>query len=364
MSGFDEKGVQMMTISNILSLLRASLAPLMWWLLQHHYNREAVILGILAMITDMLDGYLAREMDEITELGKIIDPIADKAFVAVTAIALVMRGSLPLWFVVAVIARDLIILGAAFYAQTKLPKIMPSNKIGKATVIVISIVLLLGILEAHFLLDFFITLATLMMLLSLGVYGQRMQKELQKTEARQSLSHTKEKSQPPTKQSPDEKNSEASNDINNVLYQLQQQELRKIPLREGLRQLREEIIMLCEQFNIFILYDRVIERKICLSPTEAQRKNQQDALKAIVNTLEQFDQQLWSQQFSNEQVTWAEIDQDLSNLYECLHFYDGLKDILEEIKEDILNGKENGLFDEPFMLTYEKELNTRHKKSE
>ena len=80
---------EIFTVSNLLSFVRLLIALPLWFLLDEIGNSNAsltiIILAVVAIITDYLDGYFARRRNEITELGKIIDPIADKVVVAVVA---------------------------------------------------------------------------------------------------------------------------------------------------------------------------------------------------------------------------------------------------------------------------------------
>ena len=69
-----------------------------------------MILYAVGAWTDFFDGVIARRMDQVSELGKLLDPLADRVFIAALLIALVARDALPLWLAVAVVGRDLLIL--------------------------------------------------------------------------------------------------------------------------------------------------------------------------------------------------------------------------------------------------------------
>src|SRR5512133_2814178 len=90
-------------ISNTLSLSRiVLLLPLVALLFATdwpHRRIYAILLMVLGMVTDSLDGYFARKFNEVTELGKIIDPLADKICVAVIVVVLAMLGDIPVWYV-------------------------------------------------------------------------------------------------------------------------------------------------------------------------------------------------------------------------------------------------------------------------
>ncbi len=160
------------TKSNMLSLFRLLLfIPII--ILFQYYNSEPSIkywlvgLLILASITDNLDGYLARKYNEITELGKIIDPLADKVVIITIVVMLYYFKVINDLFFWVIVLRDVLILLGGFYFSKKLGKIMPSNYIGKFTVGIIGIFLLtaiLGLSKSNWL---YLTLYYLSLLLSL-----------------------------------------------------------------------------------------------------------------------------------------------------------------------------------------------------
>ncbi|MGA1434927.1 MAG: CDP-alcohol phosphatidyltransferase family protein, partial [Candidatus Kapaibacteriota bacterium] len=101
----------MWTLSNILSISRMVMAPFMYVFIFYGYPTSWVYsLALLAYVSDLLDGYAARSRNEITEWGKVLDPLADKIFVGVTSIALVEVGQLSFWYIAVVIGRDLLIV--------------------------------------------------------------------------------------------------------------------------------------------------------------------------------------------------------------------------------------------------------------
>lgn len=144
------------TISNILSFLRFLLAIPVWILLGNlgtsagqtgSANIRFIVLGIclIMMLTDFLDGYFARKRNEITEIGKIIDPLADKIGVGVIVLRLFLLDMLPAYYFWIVVLRDAIILIGGIYVTSKIGKVLPSNYVGKVTVTIISIVMVLVI---------------------------------------------------------------------------------------------------------------------------------------------------------------------------------------------------------------------------
>ncbi|MFQ5554074.1 MAG: CDP-alcohol phosphatidyltransferase family protein [Acidimicrobiia bacterium] len=101
----------MATIPNLISLVRLLLVPLFLWLLLGSPDNAAAAGWLLALIgsTDWVDGYLARRLDQVTELGKLLDPLADRLAVAAAVIGGLISGDLPRWFAIAIIARETVI---------------------------------------------------------------------------------------------------------------------------------------------------------------------------------------------------------------------------------------------------------------
>jgi CDP-diacylglycerol--glycerol-3-phosphate 3-phosphatidyltransferase len=136
------------TVSNALSFLRIVLAfPIAWCVQQNTTPARlyAVLLIILAAFTDLLDGVLARKLDQVTEMGKLIDPLADKLAVGVVCVLLVMQGKLPPWFVILVIARDLLIFSGGMYIRKRTGVTLQSNQAGKWAVTFIALYILFAI---------------------------------------------------------------------------------------------------------------------------------------------------------------------------------------------------------------------------
>ncbi|MDE2090939.1 MAG: CDP-alcohol phosphatidyltransferase family protein [Gammaproteobacteria bacterium] len=100
-------------LPNAISLARIGLVIPVAWSIIHGEEEVALTLIIIAIISDALDGLLAKGFGWTTELGAILDPLADKLFMAGSFIAAVWVGFIPLWITVIVIARDAIIVSGA-----------------------------------------------------------------------------------------------------------------------------------------------------------------------------------------------------------------------------------------------------------
>lgn len=138
------------TISNAISLLRLLLVIPFWFLLNHFDSQNVryvtFVLCLFAASTDMLDGYLARKLNQVTEVGKIIDPLADKAAMALIVIKLYLIGEISGFYFYSIILRDLLIFVGGIYVTSRINKVLPSNRIGKITVLNIGIVILFTII--------------------------------------------------------------------------------------------------------------------------------------------------------------------------------------------------------------------------
>lgn len=132
-----------MTISNALSLLRLFLAIPFWFLLNNFQNQDArvmlILLGVVVVFTDWADGFFARKFNQITELGKIIDPLADKICSGILIYKLYLIGEITPFLFFLLIGRDTLIFFGGILLTKYLRKVLPSNSLGKITVTFIAI---------------------------------------------------------------------------------------------------------------------------------------------------------------------------------------------------------------------------------
>jgi CDP-diacylglycerol--glycerol-3-phosphate 3-phosphatidyltransferase len=104
-------------------------------------------LCIFGAVTDILDGYIARRFNQVSEAGRIIDPLADKVAIGVLVFKLFIIGEIPAFYFYLIIGRDLLIFVGGIIVTRIIGKVLPSNVLGKAAVVNIGIVLLLIIIE-------------------------------------------------------------------------------------------------------------------------------------------------------------------------------------------------------------------------
>ena len=119
-----------MTIPNMLTIFRILLTPVFILLLFHEDPTAkfwALVVFIVASITDAYDGYYARKYDQVTEQGKFLDPLADKILVSSAFISFAMIGLIDYWMVALIIFRDLFITGLRMLMNRKGFEMVTSN---------------------------------------------------------------------------------------------------------------------------------------------------------------------------------------------------------------------------------------------
>jgi cardiolipin synthase len=122
---------RIVTIPNLLSLVRLALIPLFVGFLLTKQDPAALATLIAASVTDFLDGYLARRLNQVTKLGAVLDPIVDRLCIVAAVLGLAFRGILPWWLVLVVFARDIALLVVAGVLATNNVPIVPVSRVGK-----------------------------------------------------------------------------------------------------------------------------------------------------------------------------------------------------------------------------------------
>jgi len=182
-----------MTLANSITLLRILLVPLFAWALLYHNESHAegytgsgwywaaVILFAVAAASDGIDGWVARQFGQKSQLGRILDPVADKLLL-VTAIVLLGTvgvaglGKLPTWFPILVVSRDLILVAGTILVGTLLHNyhFVRPHWTGKVCTFFQITVVAFGLLfPAHPLAKVFLVLAGVMTTTSMAVYLTR-----------------------------------------------------------------------------------------------------------------------------------------------------------------------------------------------
>lgn len=125
---------RVLTIPNVLSFLRLLGVPLFLWLvLVEEADTLAIVVLAVSGFTDYLDGKLARRWNQISRVGQLLDPLADRLYILSTIVAFTLRDIIPLWFAVLLVSRDVFmtILVAVLKARRGMTG-LPVHFLGKA----------------------------------------------------------------------------------------------------------------------------------------------------------------------------------------------------------------------------------------
>lgn len=124
------------TVANGLSFFRILLLPFILIFLAERDSSNsyiALILMFLAGVSDIFDGYLARRLNQISNFGMIIDPLADKISIVSVAIFLVFLRGFPIWVLILILCKDICIVTGSLLLIRKRDVLLPSNFLGKYT---------------------------------------------------------------------------------------------------------------------------------------------------------------------------------------------------------------------------------------
>jgi len=165
-------------LPNSLSFLRILLIP---WFLYYYHNGHfniAIAIMMVAVLSDWFDGRVARWTNEVSEMGKIIDPLADKLCLASVAIYFFWTNQLPLWFVLFALLRDILIFIGAGYVKFHYSVVTTSLWPGKWAVGFVSMLFIvmawpLPVLKLYPLKEIFLYLSTVTLLYSFFQYCLR-----------------------------------------------------------------------------------------------------------------------------------------------------------------------------------------------
>jgi cardiolipin synthase (CMP-forming) len=100
---------RVLTIPNALSAARLVGVPIFLWLVLNEYDAAAVLVLMVSGFTDWLDGKIARRWNQMSRLGQLLDPAADRLYILATLVGLTVRDVVPLWLTVTLVGRDVLL---------------------------------------------------------------------------------------------------------------------------------------------------------------------------------------------------------------------------------------------------------------
>ena len=129
----DLSSSRVLTVPNILSLLRLAGVPLFLWLvLGPKADLWALVVLMISGITDYLDGYLARTLHQASKVGEILDPVADRLYILAVVVGLALRGIIPWWVALLLPLRDAFLWCLVPLLRTRGYSSLPVHFLGKA----------------------------------------------------------------------------------------------------------------------------------------------------------------------------------------------------------------------------------------
>ncbi len=170
------KANDILSLPNLLTLIRLLAIPVMARLIYvgEPYVLLAFVLFLCIWLTDMLDGYMARRLNQVTEFGKVFDPFVDKVFQLTVAITMYCIGKLPLWVPVVIAVKESFLMVGGLTLLKRSGAVIPARWYGKAATIlfVIAFATLFFLpAEAYFLTDYIFIPPVLLSLFACVQYG-------------------------------------------------------------------------------------------------------------------------------------------------------------------------------------------------
>ncbi|THG33483.1 CDP-alcohol phosphatidyltransferase family protein [Naasia lichenicola] len=101
---------RILTVPNVLSFFRLALVPVFLLYLVNGNDFVALVILVVSSLTDFLDGQIARRFNQVTRIGQLLDPAADRLYLLATLLGLASRDLVPWWLVIVIVSRDLLLI--------------------------------------------------------------------------------------------------------------------------------------------------------------------------------------------------------------------------------------------------------------
>jgi cardiolipin synthase len=179
-----------LSIPNLITLARILLVPVVVWAITAGEMQFAFLLFVAAGISDAVDGFLAKRFGMTTELGAYLDPLADKVLIVSIYLSLGFVGAIPLWLVILVVSRDIMIVGAIMLSwlvdRPVAVKPLLVSKVNTAAQLMLACLVLAALAyrwNVEPVLTFLMALVAVLTLLSVGFYVAEWVRHMNSTEA-------------------------------------------------------------------------------------------------------------------------------------------------------------------------------------
>ncbi len=170
---------ELFLISNLFSIFRVLIIPALWFYISRPDDLSgyiAVAILIMAGISDGLDGFLARKLNQVSKLGLVLDPLADKILAAALVIMLICYRDFSIWLAAMIIGRDLMILGVAAVLLKGKQLVVPSTITGKYTFFYIVALLSCSVIRYEFGVEVLSVITKVLIVASITIYLQNYRK--------------------------------------------------------------------------------------------------------------------------------------------------------------------------------------------
>ena len=134
-------------ILNYLTIIRLILVPIIFALILYEHYTMAIIVYIIANLTDVLDGFIARKFNLISDFGKLMDPLADKRTQVGTILALILKGIIPFWILIIISLKEITMIVVASVLFKKKIVTVHSKWYGKAATVLLFIAIVFTLLS-------------------------------------------------------------------------------------------------------------------------------------------------------------------------------------------------------------------------
>jgi CDP-diacylglycerol--glycerol-3-phosphate 3-phosphatidyltransferase len=131
-----------LTVSNIITGSRLAMLPFIVYFLATNQRIIAFIIMLISLLSDAIDGLVARILHQESKLGEFLDPVCDKISLAVIVITLLLINAIPFWGVIIIVLRDILILIGSFVLLKNKAVIFRSNILGKITGAIFAVIIL------------------------------------------------------------------------------------------------------------------------------------------------------------------------------------------------------------------------------
>ena len=125
------------TVPNVISFVRLALVPVFFWLLVSGQDAIALAVLVAATASDFIDGYIARRFNQVTRLGALLDPASDRLFITACVVGLTVREMIPVPLLIAVLARDVLLLVIVLARRIRVRDFPKVNFLGKTATFVL-----------------------------------------------------------------------------------------------------------------------------------------------------------------------------------------------------------------------------------